>query len=552
LVIVSFSSYADLEEDVNFIRKPLLAALTAIPATSNTILDVPRLLKWMLGVIQPDGVDRKRPWGAVVDSDGQHLRTFFFIPVVQLPTLLSAAKVSLREARDVGGGIFEIEGPLGRAYIQQRGTWAFICNARETLGEMPTDPIAGLKGWNQRYRFAVEARVGEIPRWLRQLATDSVRNAVEADLKQEPGESPQQFALRRAKVHTFFDQCADLDSLSVGWRDKARQTPGVDLDVAVAGAKGTKLAQALAGLSGVESRFAGMMHPDAALAVRATWRLSPDEVQDTVAQLNEARRQVLAQCAPNLSNAPAGSEAVERTRAMQSAADSVFDVLQGIAEGGQIDWALAVVLRRRGSGMVFAAQTTRADLAQTTFRTLSRKMLPELTAPIEEEWNDLHVHSVSIPVGNDPSNRENFGDTLYFTLGSATDRIYLSAGAMGLGVVKQFIGNPGPRPVPPLEISVHLVPWLELCLKYATADAVRTQITDALRTLGRSDEIHLTANSIDCGVRFRLDCDDGVMQVLRSLQEKDDQGTRQAEPEPTKHETAKPDAPASGSGGGFF
>ena len=123
--IVSFAHYDRLKEDVT-----LIGRLAGQPDLADKLESMLTSTAQSKGL---PGLDTKRPWGVAYLTDGGPMPAIYaFVPVTDLKPLMEAAKSDPRLAAAIklDNDVYVIEGSGMPLFVQQKGTWAVITNAR--------------------------------------------------------------------------------------------------------------------------------------------------------------------------------------------------------------------------------------------------------------------------------------------------------------------------------------------------------------------------------------------------------------------------------------
>jgi hypothetical protein len=81
------------------------------------------------------GVDKTKPAGVLVTSDGLGFRTVGFVPVTDFKAVMTTLR-----GEDAGDGAYEVRLGRGRAFAKQQGSWAFLSDNIDSLTVLPADP----------------------------------------------------------------------------------------------------------------------------------------------------------------------------------------------------------------------------------------------------------------------------------------------------------------------------------------------------------------------------------------------------------------------------
>ncbi len=170
--IVSFAHYDRLKEDVT-----LIGRLAGQPDLADKLESMLTSTAQSKGL---PGLDTKRPWGVAYLTDGGPMPAIYaFVPVTDLKPLMEAAKSDPRLAAAIklDNDVYVIEGSGMPLFVQQKGTWAVITNARNNLANAPADPLKLLGNLPKDYDVAVRFLIKNIPEQLRQMGMSQLQAA---------------------------------------------------------------------------------------------------------------------------------------------------------------------------------------------------------------------------------------------------------------------------------------------------------------------------------------------------------------------------------------
>lgn len=196
LLVVSFSGVEELQADVGF-----LGQMTQNRELGETI---GKLLSKRSGIEKLDGIDRGRPWGLVVQTDGLRVTPLVFVPVSDAAELLKSLQPVIGEPEPVAAGLWKIGSRTLTGYVRAKEGWAYVGQSEETLERLP-DPVAVLGDLPKRYDLAITFAPAHLPEALRTLAIDQLRE----DGKLAPGGD-----LLYRWLEDFF---TDVRQATLGW-----------------------------------------------------------------------------------------------------------------------------------------------------------------------------------------------------------------------------------------------------------------------------------------------------------------------------------------------
>jgi hypothetical protein len=156
VVTVSFAGYDEVLANIETIGK-----LGGNPQLAKGLEGMLNMVTQGKGL---NGLDKKAPWGIIVQTDGQEKFTGFgFVPVTDLKQLMEVAKSSpAGDSIKESDGVYEVANPNSgeTMYIAQRGKIAAIVKDKAELESIPADPTKLLGDLPQKYLVAVQASAG--------------------------------------------------------------------------------------------------------------------------------------------------------------------------------------------------------------------------------------------------------------------------------------------------------------------------------------------------------------------------------------------------------
>jgi hypothetical protein len=529
LVTISFSGYDELRADVEFVGnlgnnpqlakrlEAMLKAMTQGPAAGP-------------GPALP-GLDTKRPWGAVVQTDGQQFPIYGFIPVTDLKQLMGVVGNFLPGGPPAppADGVYELglNGPA--VFVQQKGGWAFITSNRQDLATVPADPQKVLGGLNQKYDLAVRASVQNVPVPLRQMILDQIKMGAEIGMQQLPGESNEDYALRQGVARRMIEQFTatvdELDEVLIGWAID-RQTGTSYVDFQITAVAGTKTAAQFSQAATATTNFAGFELPGAALTGNWAGTFSDSDV----AQAKDAIANVRVTALRELKNQ--GLSPDELKLATQLLSD-LLEVLEKTVENKTADGGLALLLKPGGLTLVAGGTIADGAKLESALKQLAaevQKAEPQFSQLLKldaETYQGVRFHTLAIPTDqmDDQVAAKLFGQNLDVVLGISPTSVYLAAGRDALSTLKQVIDgskSQAGKQIPPARLSLAAAPIAKFVAGVAEDEQARqvaAQIGDLLEKSSGKDHLILTSKPIPNGATVRLEVEGGILKLLGSLGE---------------------------------
>jgi hypothetical protein len=513
LAVFSLSSYGELESDLKF-----LGEVAGAPELAQQ-LDLT-----LQGLTQGQGLaglDKKRPWGAAVLSDGMQFQVLTFLPVTDLDQLLASLAQIVGEPEDLGDGVLHLHVQQQHdIYIKQQNGWAFFGYQAEQLTGLPEDPAKLLGDLPRNYDVALRANIQNIPQAQREFAIDMIKQGAQGNLQQMPDESDEQYALRAQLTQNQLDAMTtainDLNELTLGWSIDA-QGKRTYFDVAMTMVEGSESARQLAATPTTESKLSGFLLPGAVFKMHVNSGIVESDIQQTRAMLATVRNQVMNEL-DNEQQLPDGAA----KEAIKELVGQVMDVLDATVKQGQINMGMAVV----GSGpftVIVGAQVADGGKLDNVVKKLVQMSanepgFPEVKLDIAKH-KGIRFHSVTIPYPDDPDSekaKKLLGDELVVTLGFGPHSVYVALGPDALGNMKQVIDKSAAgaaTDLPPMQIELALAPLMKFASEEEGSEPMLAMLAKELADGGK-DLILITQNQVPGGVRVRFEAQEGILKLI--------------------------------------
>lgn len=521
VVTVAFSGYEEVLADIEFIGN--------LAGQPDLAKGVEQMLTDATGGQGLAGVDKTRPWGAVVQTDGQQFIVHAFVPVSDLKQVMGVVgTMSVGQAPpEPPDGVYEIPTDGPTLFVSQQGGWAFLARSREELANAPADPSALLAGIDQEYDLAVSALIKNVPQMYRQMVEAQLRAGVEMGLPRMPGESDDEYAARVNLTKQMLQQMVtminELDELVLGFAVD-RQAGTAYLDVQITALPGTKTAQQFSEMSAAKTDFAGFNLPGAALTANVAGTLTDADVAQAKAGLTQLRSNAMAELNKQ------GLSDEELKVATQLLGD-LLDVLERTIESKRSDVGAAVLLNPGAVTFLAGGAIAEGNKLESVVKQLAQMATaeePDLANALTldaETHQGVRFHSLNLPTAAlDPEAARLFGQTLEVVLGISDNSVYLAVGSNAASTLKQVIDGSKAAPgtdVPPMRISLALTPLAQFVTQVSDegepAKQIAGMVAGMLAQAGGKDHVTITTTPVANGSRTRLELEEGLLKVLGSL-----------------------------------
>lgn len=469
------------------------------------------------------GLDKTKPWGAVVQTDGFQFMPVVCLPVTDLDALLELATMFQMKTSDVGDGITEIEIPNQSIYVKRGTGWAYLAQTAEMLAATPDNPEAMFAKLTADYDIGVRLMVQNVPEMYRSIAVEQMRAGMEQGMEQMEGESDADFAARRKGAEAQIEQLAqminELDELTLGANYDASQGSLV-LDGISKPLAGTDSAAAVDIYSSAKTAFAGCLDENAAVRFNISVQTPPELLakyaDQNKAQMDSMRKQLM-NAIENEADLP--NDAARET--VKDAAGDVMDSLEATLMSGKFDVAGHVNMSADSLTVIKGGYAKEPAKLESALKKVAAMMEGQPDFP-GVQWNaashaGMTIHTMAIPVPADkPEARRMLGEQLDIALALGNDSFYFAAGEDCMAKLTAAMDASGSsQPVKPMQMSIALQPILKTIGELdPTGNPILADLNEALLTAEGMDEIHMTAEGMDGQIRGRLELESGVLKAI--------------------------------------
>ncbi len=499
VAVVSFTGWEELVSDIEFLG--LLTQNGELAATLG------KALASRTGVQSLEGLDPRRPCGALVETDGLRVHPIAFFPVTSLPRLLASLAPLMGEPQVASPGVWKIGQRTLTGYVREKDGWAYVAQSADLLERLP-DPPTALGDLPQKYDLAFSFYPANLPEALRTLAIDEVRNdrrlrlaGPPADSKDAPGLPLPLAGLSYASAEEMF---TDVQRLTLGWRlDQTQKAAALDLTIVPL--LGSDVARRWNNTRSPVSAFAG----GAAENVAAEFSLTA---------LPRARYQELSmRYAQDLLEECACSRAQQRLALICAAAlgDVLDDAQQATEKEAAIriygtipHYTIVAALRLRDAGLVERRIQQMAAAAQGEDTFLRIK-------PDMAKLETLRVHALEI-VGAEENDLFTtlLGQDRTVYVATRGPHLFLACGHRALAAIEKSLPGDTPRAAEAVTMQLRLGAALTAVARTTQEQGLVPILTLAALSLQAGDDrLIFTANTNSQGLRARLECREAVLRA---------------------------------------
>lgn len=518
--VVAATSYNNLVGDINFI---------------GSLADRPELGQMLQGMIAMftqgkglDGIDQSKPWGVIVQTDGQQFLPVGCIAVTDVDKVLSIVQGFGAKITDGADGAKQIALPSGQTlHLKESNGWAYLGQSEAALASLPANPEAELSQLAANFDLGAHVAVQNVPEMYRQMAIQAMKSGMEDGLQKKADESDEQFAARRQLAEAQIAQLElafnEINEVTVGWAIDAKDQKTY-FDFAYTVVPGGKLAKQIAGAGTPQTNFAGFYQPDAAATYSFATKADPEVMKENIDQLRATMEMMRKQAEKAIDEEEDIPD--EETRTVIKAALADFmDAFQATLESGQMDGGGALQLGANTLTLVAGAQIKEPGKFESGLKKLAElaKKEPDFNGV---QWNaanheGVNFHTLAVPVpAEEGEARQIFGEKVDVAIGIGSDAVYVAVGKDNLDAMNKAIDASKAEPnkeVPPFEFSASLGQIMQFAATTADDDdkPMIQAIADMLKNDAQGrDHIRATQTLVENGVKIHFEAEEGVLRAI--------------------------------------
>ncbi len=524
IAVAALTNYNQLIKEITF-----LGGLGGNPNAGDW---VEGMIAFFTGGRGLEGLDKNRPIGVVVQTDGAGFAPIGCLPIADLTPVLELAENFALEPIDNGDGVYELELPEQTIYFQQVGEWTFVSNTPEALAQAPADPAKDLQKLVEKYDLGVTLYSQNLPAMYRQIALEQLRQGMEEGLVQQENETEEEFQARRALAETQIAQISDLiDGLNVvtiGWSIDAEKKHTF-IDAELTALEGTDLALAMTTYENATSGVTGFHRPQAAASFLTSGVTPPELLEKQKAQNEAAIEMVRSQIDKAL------QEQIEEGKipddpdvqeAIKGATSDLVDVYADMIRNGRVEVGGSLDLAGEGFDAIAAGYVPDPTKVEAAFKKLAEAAAKEPKFPGVEWAYATHagvtLHGMTVPVPEEAGQaREALGESVRLIMGVGGERVYFAMGPRGEESLKKAIDESAAKagqPIsPPGELIVSVGQILTAAEKVAPPNAAPMigMILSGMEDVpAGADRLIVTSEPIDGGLRVRYLLEEGVLKAI--------------------------------------
>jgi hypothetical protein len=519
IAVLSFSGYERFVADV--------AALGETAKNKTLPSSLAGFLRRKTGIESLEGLDRGRPLGMVLATDGLAVVPIAFVPVADGEKLLRSLEKLIGKPERLADGLWKIGREKVTGFVRQRGDWAYLAQSEDNLRWLP-DPAKTLGDLPKRFDVALEFNWQHVPDVFRTMGVDLLRLAMRNNLARRPGETDAEHQLRHRGATWQFrvieQLMTDSRQLTLGWTVDER-TKQARLDLRLTPEPESGMAKQLASLRATKTRFGGLAREDSPLSLHVNWALTASQVDKLGGELSGSRKAVLERIGEF-----AWIKSPTERQTFQQVAGSVLDVLDKTVRTSQVDLALAVLpsaTSKEGKGadksaaerpltVVAAAHVGEGDSLRLAFEAVARlgeedeRFAGFRRNVAKVEGRD--VHALVFPSDQRQIAKRLFGDELTLYVMTTADGLCAAIGPDALEQLRLAL-RPQRAEIPPLKLEVRLGGVADV-LERSMGPNYFTPLAAAAK--GSDDRVTVTVQAEGDELHAQLVFQEGVLKASAS------------------------------------
>ncbi len=508
VAVVSVASYDRLMSDIKFVGQ--IAQQPGLEKQAEGML-----LFFAQGL---NGLDKTRPWGVVVSTDGTNFPRIGFLPVTDSKQLLGSLQGVLGAADDAGNGISVLEKNNLKIYVKEQGGWAFVSDSIDALVELPKDPSKWLGGLDKTFELGIQFHIANVPEMYCSMAIDQLKEGIKLGLQQQEGEDESTYELRQKLIQdqlkSLEDVINDADQFTLGWAID-QENKLTYLDVSMTAKANSDLAKKFGGFKDTPSGYSGFSVPGAAFSVGLSQTMDKADTAQATAAI-DALKSTANQEIDKSTDLPDD----DTKAAAKAIVGDLLEALKSTVASGKTDGGLSLLLGAKTlTGMlgVYIADTARVESALKKLSELAAKdpNIPKLKFNADK-YGDVRFHTAKLPVPPDEDVAKVVGSTLDVVIGIGPKSVYVGVGSEAIGSLKKAIDKSkadASKAIPPGFAIVSVQPILEFANAMEPNPLNGALLAELSKTPAK-DHIQLLVKPITNGVTYHLEVQEAVLNLL--------------------------------------
>jgi len=515
MAIVTLAGYDALMEDIDFV-----GSLVGQEAFAQNVEQMIMLFTQNKGLV---GLEKNKPLGLIVQSDGMNISGALCIPVTSLEELTTTLAPFGVIAKDKGDGITEISASGQTLVAREKNGWAFVSMMPQMLENLPADPDQLFGTLTKDYDLGIRINVQNIPEPFRQMAIQQLQVGMESGMQQLPEESDEKFEARKEMTSAQIDQLKrainEVNELTLGLKLDSEQQ-STFLDLVYTAVPGTQLADQVEQNSDPKTNFAGFFQPEAAMMMSFASKVSEADIAQMDQMFDALRKQAEAAI-----DEEADLPSDEARDVVKSAVGDFVDALKATLAAGVMDGGAVLNMAPNSLTLVAGGFVGDPSKVESGLKKLAELAKEEPKFPginwDSDSHGDIKFHTLSVPIPEDKDEpRQLFGESLEVVVGIGKKSVYFALGRDCLDALKVAIDASAANPqksAPPMEMTFSLSPIMAVVAAFADGENKETieSIANMLANEANGrDHVKIVVHPIPHGARTRIELEEGVLRAI--------------------------------------
>ncbi len=507
VAVISVTSYDEMMADIGF-----LGQMADRPQTGLMIEGFLAAFTNQRGL---EGMDKSRPWGAVVRMAGPMPYPVVFLPVTDIDALLGALGNFVQSQKR--GDVYELSVGPQSLYAKHDGNWAFLGQSEEHLNELPADPSRLLGDLPETYNIAVRLMTENVPPEVMEQIFAAIEAGQQMVNAQNGGAEPE-FAVRmREQQMAGMKQALEqADEITAGLAIDA-SARSIYLDGITTARPGTQLAESYREKGVSRTNLAGFDMPEATMSMLAAGPITEQEVEQAMSGIALAKEQFVAAIEQE-----AKIDDEQARAELKEAVESLFRVAEATIRSGKMD--MGMVLQLDPQGIWGAAG---GHIAQGEELTDALKKVAAL-AEKEEDFPGIQFdaashqgvsfHTMEIPV-DEPEAQQFLGERMDLVIGIGSSKAIVGIGKDVMAHLRGLLDSSASqanKEILPMQFSVSLKSIFDFA-GTVSQDPQVAMFSSLLEQAGNKDHVTMQVTNVERGQRFRLNIEEGILKALGQL-----------------------------------
>jgi hypothetical protein len=511
--IVALAGYDELRNDVDFIGQ-----LSDNPDLVKSLDGIVALFTQFQGLA---GLDKSKPLGVSIATDGQSFQALGFVPVTDIKKLFGALTNYIGQPEDKGDGLYEINAGNVTAYAKVKNGWAYISQTEDGLATLPSDPGKLLGSMTKEYDVAARLNVQNVPKAFRDMFVDKFKEGMEGGLRQKGGDvTDEQREMLRKQADQLFAAVNELDEITVGLSidSKGRR---LFFDTSITAVPGSKTAKQMHAKPAGKSGFAGFLEGEDVLAeVHIFSGIGEDDIANLASTIASAKPAIEKQIDDD-----DDLEDGEEKTLVKGLVNDLLDVATATVKEGIVDGGL-VITDEAPFTLVIGAHVAQPEKLEAVLKKAVNHALKKKDKPegLEIEWDSdehkgvrFHTFTFPIPDKDDDAKqaKEILGDDVEIVFGFGKKSVFFALGEDGVDTITDVIDESASADEPefPAEVNIYLLPILEFAADQQPDNKILGILAKQLAE-SEKDRIRITSRLIPNGSLGRFEAEEGVLKLI--------------------------------------